>query len=211
MQAGNTQGHTHTQIPQRRMAGHSPTLDPAHTPTTHKPARMAGYKRGAHTNRHTPIHPSQEWRGAAPRLAGAHNPVPHPQPRGAGDQAGRAHKHTQPPTPHLGVAGRSQNRSPSTDAHTAHPNRERQGTGGARTQPRTPQNPNKEWWGTGRNPSPTANTANPSLERRGRTTTRTQTHPPKTPARADGVTETRAQAEPGPRHKRHITIGTQCP
>ena len=174
---------------------------------THTPARKGGHKRGAHTNTHTPQHPSQGWRGTAAMQAKAHTPAPHHQPGGAGDHAGRAHKHTHTPTPPLGVAGHSRNPNPSTHAHTAHQSRERRGTGGACTQPRTPQKPNQEWWAAGRNPSPTANTANPSLEKRGETTNRTQTHPPKTPARAGGVTETQSQAQPGQKHKRHTTIG----
>ena len=111
--------------------------------------RMARYKRGAHTNTHTPQHPSQEWRDAAATQAEAHTPAPHPRSGGAADRAGGAHKYTHAPTPHLGVAERSQNPSPSTHDHSAHPGRERRGTSGARTQPRTPQIPNQEWWGAG--------------------------------------------------------------
>ena len=167
----------------------------------------AGYKRGAHTNTHTPQHPSQEWRGAAATQAQPHIPAPHPQPGGAGDRAARAQKHTQTPTPPQGVAGCSRNPDPSTHTQTAYQNRERRGGGEACIQPRTFQNPNQERWIAGRNPRPTANSANPSREKRGETTNRTQTHPPKTPARAGRVTETQIQAQPGPKNKRHTTVG----
>ena len=99
----------------------------------------------------------------------------------------------------------------STHAHTAHPKRERRNTGGAHTQPRTPQHLNQEWWDAGRNPSPTANTANPNQEKKGAPSTRTRTHPTKIPAKADGLTGTQTQAQPGPIHKRHTKIGNPVP
>ena len=125
------------------------------------------YKQSAHTNTHTPQHPSQEWRCAAETRAQAHTPTPHTPARRGRVQAERAHKHTHAPKPQPGVAGRSRNPSPNSHAHTAHPSQEWRGTGGART--RTPHHP--------------------SQERRGAAETRAQTHTPTphTPARSGGV------------------------
>ena len=64
------------------------------TSNTRAPPGKAGNKRGAHTNKHTPEHTSQEWRGAAAAQAQPHPSAPHPQPGSAGGHAGRAHKHT---------------------------------------------------------------------------------------------------------------------
>ena len=61
-----------------------------------------------------------------------------------------------------------------------------------------PKHPSQERWGASQSPSPTAYTTNPSREWRGETTTRTQKHPPKTPAKV----------QPGPKHKRQMTVGT---
>ena len=201
-----TNSHTPQQPNQEGRGTAETRVQHARPHSTPQPGK-AGYKRGAHTNTHTPQHPSQEWRGAAATQAKPHTHAPNPQPRDAGDHAGPAHKLTHTPTPPQGMAGRSPNPNPGMHANTAHQNRERWGTGGACTQPRTSQNPNQEGWVASRNASPTANNANPIREKRGKTTDRTQTHPPKTPARAGGVTETQTQAQPGPKHKPHTTIG----
>ena len=55
-------------------------------------------------------------------------------------QAERAHEHTHSPTGQPGLAGRSQNLSPSTHNQAAHPRQERRGTGGARTPAHTHPN-----------------------------------------------------------------------
>ena len=66
VQAECAHKHTHTPTPQPGVAGRSQKPDPKHTHPrrTHQPG-VAGYMRSAHTNTHTPQHPSQEWRGAA--------------------------------------------------------------------------------------------------------------------------------------------------
>ena len=150
-----------TQTPQNRSSkwrGAAETRTQAHTPTRHIPARsgrvqaerahkhthnptpepgVAGYKRSAHTNTHTPQHPSQEWPGAAETRPQAHISTPHTPTRSGGVQAERVHSHTQTPTPEPAVAGRNRNPSPSTHTHTAHPSQEWRGTGGARRQTHT--------------------------------------------------------------------------
>ena len=180
---------------------------------------VAGYKRSAHTNTHTPQHPSQEWRGAAETRAQANTPTPHTAARSGGVQAERAHKHTHTPTPQQGVAGRSRSPSPSTHTHTTHPSQEWRGTSGAGTQththPKTPARcggvqaerahehthtptPQPGVAGRSRNASPSTRThaAHPSQEWRGTSGARilTRTHP-NTPARSG-----RAQPKPKPEH-----------
>ena len=151
--------HTHAQrTPQPGLAGYKPE---AHT-NKHRPRhpsqewrgaaetqtkhtnphrtaqpRVAGYKRSAPTNTNTPKHPSQEWWGAAETGRQAHTSTPHTPVRSGGVQAERAHKLTHTSTPRPGVAGRSQNPSPSTHTHTAEPSQEWRGTGGARQKSQT--------------------------------------------------------------------------
>ena len=149
--------HTNTHTPQQPSQEGRNTAETRaqHARPHHRPQPgMASYKRGAHTNTHTPQHPSQEWPSAAATGAQAHTPAPHPQPVGAGDHVGRAHKHTHTRTPPLQVAGRSQDPNSSTHAHTAYPNRERRSTGGAHTQPRTPQKPQTSMVGCRPKPKP---------------------------------------------------------
>ena len=150
---------------------------------------VAGYKRSAHTNTHTPQHPRQEWRGAAETQAKAHTPTPHTPARSGGVQAERAHEHTHTPTPQPGVAGRSRNPSQSTHTHAAHPSQEWRGTSGARRTPQpgvagykrrahtnthTPQHASQEWRGAAE------------------TQAKAHTPTPHTPARSGGVQAERA-------------------
>ena len=162
--------HTHPNTP-ARSGGAQPKAEHKHTHPHRTPdPGEAWYKWRAHTNTHTPQHPSQEWRGAAKTRAQAQTPTPHSPARSGGVQAGCAHKHTQTPTPQPGVAGRSQNPTPDTHMHTAHPSQEWRGTSGGHAQTHThPITPSQEW---------------------------------------RGAAETPAQAQPGPKHKRHTTVGT---
>ena len=131
-----------------RIGGTEPKPEPKHTHPHHAPQpRLAGYKRSAHTNTHTPENPSQEWRGVAETRAQTHTPTPHTPARIGGVQEDRAHNHTQTVTAEPGVAGRSRNPSPSRHTHRAHPSQEWRGTSGARTQTHTPQNPSQDWRG----------------------------------------------------------------
>ena len=109
---------------------------------------VAGRSQNPSPSTHTPnAHPSQEWRGAAETLTQTHTPAPHTPARSGGVQAERVHQHTHSPTPQPGVAGRSQNPSPSTHMHAAHPGQECWGTRGAHTPTRTPRHPCQEWQG----------------------------------------------------------------
>ena len=57
--------HTHPNT-QARSGGAEPKPKPKHTLPHNTPQLgLAGKERSAHTNTHTPQHPSQEWRGAA--------------------------------------------------------------------------------------------------------------------------------------------------
>ena len=116
-----TAAHTHPKTP-ARSCGAQPKPEPEHTypRRTHQPG-VAGYKLSASTSTHTAQQPSQEWRGAAETRAQAHTPTPYTSARSGGVQAEQAHKHTHTPTPQPGVAERSQNLSPNTHTHTAHP------------------------------------------------------------------------------------------
>ena len=60
-----TQTHTHPNSP-ARSGGAQPKRKPKHT-QPHRKAKpgIAGYKRSAHKNTHTPQHPGQEWQGAS--------------------------------------------------------------------------------------------------------------------------------------------------
>ena len=209
---------THTpQHPSQEWRGAAETRAKAHTCTTHTPARrrgaqrkpgpkhtrphrapkpgVAGSKRGAYTNTHSPTpqqgvagrsrnpsptthtdtaHLSQEWQGTS----GSHTQA-HTQPNTPA-RSGRAQRKPEPKhthaqrTPEPGLAGRSRNPSPSTQAHTAHPSQEWRGPSGAHTQTRTPQHSSKEW--------------------RGEAETRVQAHTPTqhTPARSGGLQAERA-------------------
>ena len=145
-----TQAHTHPNT-QARSGGAQRKPEPkqTHPHRTPKPG-VAGYKRDAHTNRHTPQHPSQEWRRADATRARAHTPTPHTPAGSGGVQAEHAHKHTHTQTPQPGVAGRSRSRSPSTHSHTVHPSQDRLGyKRSAQTNTQTPERLRQEWRGAG--------------------------------------------------------------
>ena len=189
-------------------------------PTHHKRhPRMAGYKRSAQTQAHTPRHTSQEWRGAAKLRAQTHTPTPHTRARGGRVQEERARKRRHTRTHQPGVAGSSQNPSQSAHTHAAHPSQEWRVTGGARkqthTHPNTPArsgggsrnpsqrshthtaHPSQEWRGTFRARTQTRTTHHRSRERRGAAETGAQTHTrtPHSPARSGAV-----QAECASKH-----------
>ena len=168
VQAGHTHKRTKTPTPCQEWHGTAETRAQHTRPHRTSEPGMAGYKGGAHPNTHTPQHPSQEWRGAAATQAQANTPAPHPRPGGERDWAGQAHKHTHAPTPHLRVAGRSRNPSPSTHTLTAHPSRERRVTGRARTQPRTPQKPQPRMVGCRPKPKPNCKHGDPQPAEEGR-------------------------------------------
>ena len=167
---------------------------------------MAGCSRNPSPGTHTrTAHPSQEWRGtsgartqthtnpSAPARSGGAQPTPEPKhthphrtpkPEVVGyKRSARTNMHN--PSPQPGVAGRSQNPSPCTPTHFAHPSQEWRVTSGARTQTRTPQHPRQE--------------------RRGPAKTRAQAHTPTqhTPTRSGGV-----QAE---RTDKHTHTPTSLP
>ena len=124
----STQTHTHPNT-QARSGGAQPNPEPKHTHPHGTPQPgVAGYKRSAHTDKHTPQHPSQEWRGAAETRAQAQTPTSHTPARSGRVQAERAHKHTHTSTPQPGVAGRSWIPSPSTHTITTQPSQEWRGT-----------------------------------------------------------------------------------
>ena len=140
--AGHAHEHTHSPTPQPGLAGRSRNPSPnTHTHNAHPCQEWLGAIR-ARTQTRTAQHPSQEWRGAAETRAQTHTPTPRIPARSSGVQAERAHEPTHSPTPQPGVARRSQNPSPNTHTHTAHPCQELLGASGARTrahtQPNTP-------------------------------------------------------------------------
>ena len=109
-----TQAHTQPNTP-ARSGGAQPKREPKHTHPRRTPQPgVAGCKRSAHTSRHKPRHPSQEWRGAAGTRTQPHTPTPHTPARSGRVQAERTHKRTHTPTPQPGVAGRSRNPNPTT-------------------------------------------------------------------------------------------------
>ena len=123
--------------------GAQPKPEPKHTHLHRTPQPgMAGNKGGTHTSTHTAQHPSQEWRGAAETRAQTHTPTARIPARSGGVQAERPDQHTHSPTPQAGVAGRSENPSPNTNTHGAHPSQEWRGASRAptpaHTQPNTP-------------------------------------------------------------------------
>ena len=116
VQAEGAYRHTHPNIPARSGRA-QPKAEPKHTYPHRAPQPgWAGYKPGAHTNTHTPQHPSQEWSGAGGTRARAHTPTPHTPAKIIAVQEERAHKHTQTPTPEPGMAGYRQR--VHTDTHT---------------------------------------------------------------------------------------------
>ena len=157
--ATETRAQTHT--PTARTQARSGGVQ-AERPHQHR-LGVAGCSRNPSPNTHThAAHPSQEWRGASgaptpahtqpntPARSGGAEPKPEPQhtftvrtrASSGGVQAERPHQHTHSPTSEPGVAGRSQNPSPNTHTHGAHPSQEWQGASGAptpaHTQPNTP-------------------------------------------------------------------------
>ena len=203
-----TQAHTGPDRPARSGgAQRKPEPKQPHPHRTPEPGE-AWYKKRAHTNTHTPQHPSQEWRCAAETRAQAHTPTPHTRARRGMVQEESAHKHTHTPTPRPGVAGRSRNLSPSTHTHTLHTPARKEGVQDESTHKNkhTPT-AQPEVAGRSRNPSPSTHThtAHPSQERRGTREERTQTHThPNTPARSGGE-------HPTPQPKRNHPHGTARP
>ena len=109
-----TQAHTHP-ITQARSGGAQPKPEPKHTHLRRTPQPgVAECKRSAHTSRHKPRHPSQEWRGAAGTRTQPHTPTSHTPATSGRVQAERTHKRTHTRTPQPGVAGRSRNPNPTT-------------------------------------------------------------------------------------------------
>ena len=87
-----TQAHTHPNTP-ARSGGAQPKPEPKHTHPRRIPQPgRAGCKRSAHTSRHKPRHPSQQWRGAAGTRTQPHTPTPHTPARSGRVQAERTHK-----------------------------------------------------------------------------------------------------------------------
>ena len=169
-------------------------LGPQHTHPQRTPwPGVAGYKPSAHTNTRRAQHPSQEWRGAAATRSQAHTPTPRSQARIGGVPAERVHKHTHPPTPQPGVAGCS----PKAEPKHTHPRRTtRPGVAGhkrsAHTSTQRPRDPAR------------SDGAQPNPEHK-------HTHPRRTPQHPSqegwSAAETRAQAQPRPKHNRHTTVG----
>ena len=109
-----TQAHTHPNTP-ARSGGAQPKPEPKHTHPRRTPQPgVARWELSAHTSRHKPRHPSQEWRGAAGARTQPHTPTPHTPARSGRVQAERTHKRTHTPTAQPGVAGRSRNPNPTT-------------------------------------------------------------------------------------------------
>ena len=192
------QTHTNRNTP-ARSGGAQPKPEPKHIHPLRIPQPgVAGYKRSAHTSKHTPQHPSQEWRGAAKIRAQARTPQPgvaecqrsaqlsthtprHPVQEWRGAAETRVQAHT--PTPHtLARSGGVQPERAHKPIHTP-----------------TPQ-PGVE--GHSENPSPSThtNTAHPSQEWRGAAKTRVQAHTPTlhTPVRSGGVQAERAHKHAQP-------------
>ena len=109
-----TRAHTHPNTP-ARSGGAQPKPEPNHTHPRRTPQPgVAGCKRSAHTSRHKPRHPSQEWWGAAGTRTQPHTPTPLTPASSGRVQAERTHKRTHTPTPQPGVAGHSRNPNPTT-------------------------------------------------------------------------------------------------
>ena len=128
VQEKHTHQHTHTPTTQPGVAGRSRNPNPnTHTNTAHPSQEWRGTRGGTHTRTHTPQHRSQEWRGAAETQAQTHTPTARFPARSGGLQAERPHQHTHTPKPQPVVGGCSQNRSPNTHTHGAHPSQEWRG------------------------------------------------------------------------------------
>ena len=192
-----TQTHTHANTP-ARSGGAKPKPEPKLTHPRRAPQPgVAGQKRSAHTNTHTPQQPSQEWRGASETRAQAHTTTPHTPARSGGVQTERAdnHTHTQHPSQEWRGAAETRVQAPTPTPHT--PAR----SGGVQAErahkhTHTPT-PQPGVAGRSRNLSPSTHTrtAHPSQEWRSTSGARTQTHThPNTPARSGG-------AEPKPEPK----------
>ena len=209
---------THLNTPARG-GGAQPKPEPKHThpPRTPQPG-VVGNKWSRHTNRHTPQHPSHEWRGTAEIQAQAHSPTPQTPARSGGVQAEGAQEHKHTPTAQPGEAGRSRNPSPNTHTHTTHPSQDWRGTSKAGTRADThPKSPPRRG---GAQPKPKPQHTHPrrtpqpgvtGYKRRGCTSTHTPQHPsqewrgaaeaqakahtpePHTLARSGGVQAERAQ------------------
>ena len=204
---GDTQPNTPA-----RSGGAQPKPKPKHIHPHRAPQPgVAGCKRSTHRSTHTAQQPSQEWRGAAETRAQARTPKPHTPAERGGVQEEHTHQHTHTPTSEPGVAGRSQNPSPNTQTHTAHPSQEWRSTMGASTGAHT--NPNTPARSCGAQPIPepkhthprrvpqpgvagcrqsehtsTHTVQHPTQEWRGAAETRAQTHTPtaRNPARSGG-------------------------
>ena len=189
VQAGSAHTNTHTPTPQPGVAGRSRNPSSStHTHTAHPSQERRGTT-GERTQTHTPQHPSQEWREAAETRAQAHTPTPHSPARSGGVQVGCAHRHTHTPNPQPGVAGRSQNLA---RIHTCTPHTPAR-SGGVQAER---AHKHKQ-----------APTPQPGVAGYMRST-HANKHTPHHPSQEWwGAAETRAQAQPGPKHKDHTTVG----
>ena len=133
---------THTPLPQPGAAGHRPNPSPStHAHTAHPSPQWRGTS-GARTQAHT--HPETPARSggaqAKPEPQNTH-PDRTPQPGVVGYMRSAQANAQTPPHPSRGLAGHSQNLSPSTHRRTVHPSQEWRGRSGARrrahTQPNT--------------------------------------------------------------------------
>ena len=122
---------THTaEQPSQEWRGAAKTRAETHTPTPRTRAR-SGWVQAEHA--HSPT-PQPGVASAAETRAKTHRPTPRTRARIGWVQAEQAHSRTTQP----GVVGRSQNPSPNTHTHTAHPCQEWLGARGAHTQPNKP-------------------------------------------------------------------------
>ena len=206
--AGHNQGKW-TGAKQQQPSG-APNLEKAHNtqrttaqaqvpenakPTHHKPPPgVAGYKRSAHKNTHTPT-PQPGVAGRSQNLGpSTHTHAAHPSQEWRGKSGAGTRTHKQPNTPaRIGVA------QPKPKPKHTHPRRSQEwrGTSGARTQTCTPQHSSQEWRGAAQNPSPNTHnhTAHPSQEWRGTSEARIKTHTPQHPSQEwRGAAKTWAQA-----------------
>ena len=155
----HTAGHIHgtqTDAKQGRpgapqtWAGHTTRNEPWHgsrcqvTPnphTTNPGPGMAGYRQTVHIDKHTPQHPSQEWRGAAETRVQAKTTTPHTPARICRVRAERTQTNAHPNIS-ASNGGAQQKLEPR---HTRqHPSQEWQGTGRGCTTTHTPQQRSQE-------------------------------------------------------------------
>ena len=170
--------------------------------------------RSAHTNTHTPQHPSQEWPGAAGTRAQACTSTTHTRAKSGGVQAEHAHKHAHTPQHRSqewpGAAETGAQAHPPTPPTPAR-------TGGVQaehahkhTHTQTPQ-PGV----AGRSPNPSRGThtrsARPSREWQGtKPSAHTSAHTPQHPSQQWwGTAETRAEARTATPHIRARSGGVQ--